>query len=72
MKATHGGWIQSTGRRMARGDGSAKAERGEADGRLRSHPAVIALVRLLARQAARDALMASRVEQESQNYEEED
>lgn len=36
-----------------------------------SHPAVIALVRLLARQAAREALTASRVEQENQNDDEE-
>ena len=72
MKTTHGGWLQSTGRKMARGDRSAKAERGEADGRLHSHTALIAIVRLLARQAARDALTASRVEQENRDDDDDD
>ncbi len=57
---------------MARSDSRTAREGSAAESRFRSHPAVIALVRLLARQAARDALMASSVEQESQNYEEED
>ena len=49
-------------------------ERGERGrySRLRSHPALIAIVRLLARQAAQDALIASRVEQEIQYDAEED
>ena len=39
---------------------------------LAGREALVALVRLLARQAAREALIASRVEQETQNSEEED
>ena len=39
---------------------------------LAGRDALVALVRLLARQAAREALIASRVEQETQNSEEED
>ena len=39
---------------------------------LAGRDALVALVRLLARQAAREALIASRVEQETQNHEEED
>ncbi len=38
---------------------------------LAGRDALVALVRLLARQAARDALMASQVERENQNHEEE-
>ena len=57
---------------MARSDHKAAVERSEANGRLRSHPALIAIVRLLARQAAHDALIASRVEQEIQYDEEKD
>ena len=57
---------------MARSDHIAAVERSEADGRLRSHPALIAIVRLLARQAAQEALIASRVEQEKRTHEEED
>ena len=60
------------GLRMARSDHIAAVERSEADGRLRSHPALIALVRLLARQAAREALIASRVEQENNRNDEDD
>ncbi len=37
---------------------------------LAGRDALVALVRLLARQAAREALMASRVEQENQTHEE--
>jgi hypothetical protein len=57
---------------MARSDHIAAVERSEADGRLRSYPALIAIVRLLARQAAQEALIASRVEQEKRTHEEED
>ncbi len=39
---------------------------------LAGRDALVALVRMLARQAAREALIASRVEQETQNDEEED
>ncbi len=39
---------------------------------LAGRDALVALVRILARQAAREALIASRVEQETQNSEEED
>jgi hypothetical protein len=39
---------------------------------LAGRDALVALVRILARQAAREALIASRVEQETQNDEEED
>jgi hypothetical protein len=57
---------------MARSESRAAREGSKADGRLRSHPALIALVRLLARQAARDALLASRLEQEMQEHDDED
>ena len=57
---------------MARSDGRTAREGSAAESRLRSHPAVITLVRLLARQAAREALMASQVEQENRTDEEED
>ncbi len=57
---------------MARSDRRAGIDRGEAAGQLRSHPALIALVRLLARQAARDALTASRLEQEIRLNDDED
>jgi hypothetical protein len=57
---------------MARSESRAAREGSKADGRLRSHPALIALVRLLARQAAREALIASRVEQENNRNDEED
>jgi len=56
---------------MARNDGRAAREGSAAKRRAQSHPAVIALVRLLARQAAREALTASGVEQENQNDDEE-
>lgn len=49
-----------------------QAKPGAAKGVHPSHPAVIALVRLLARQAAREALTASPVEQENQTDVEED
>ena len=39
---------------------------------LAGRDALVALVRMLARQAAREALITSRVEQETQNDEEED
>jgi hypothetical protein len=52
---------------MAWSDRKEGVEPGKADGQLRSHPALIALVRLLARQAAREALTASRNEQENGN-----
>ncbi len=57
---------------MARSDRGAGIDRGEAAGQLRSHPALIALVQLLARQAARDALTASRLEQEIRLNDDED
>lgn len=57
---------------MARSQSRAAREGSEADGQLQSHPALIALVRLLARQAAREALIAFRVEQETQYDDEED
>jgi len=39
---------------------------------LAGRDALVALVRLLARQAARDALMVSRIEQENRTHEEDD
>lgn len=44
---------------------SRQAKPGPANGPLRLHPALTALARLLARQAAREALTASRIEQET-------
>lgn len=48
-----------------------RAKPGAVKGVHTSHPAVIALVRLLARQAAREALTASPVEQENHDNDEE-
>ena len=56
---------------MARSESRAAREESKADGQLRSHPALIAFARLLARQAAREALTTSRVEQENRGNEEE-
>ncbi len=57
---------------MERSDGRTGRGGSAAESRLRSHTALIAIVRLLARQAARDALLASRVEQEMQEHDDED
>lgn len=56
---------------MARSDGRAAREGSAAERRADAHPALIALARLLARQAARETFTASHIEQETQNDDEE-
>jgi hypothetical protein len=55
---------------MAQSKGRTARKGSAAEIRLRSHPAVIALVRLLARQAAREALSAPLHEQENNRSDE--
>lgn len=57
---------------MAQSDHRAERETSPAKRRAEPHPAVVALARLLARQAAREALTASRIEQENQDNDDED
>ena len=52
--------------------GSFGGEAAASEESLAGRDALVALVRLLARQAAREALIASRVEQENQNHEKEE
>ena len=52
---------------MARSDQKVTREGSPVERRADAHPALIALARLLARQAAREALTASCIEQESQD-----
>ena len=60
------------GRRMARGIGKDQADQGEAARQPCPPSAFLSLVRLLARQAAREALRRSVIEQENTPNDDED